>query len=42
MLKNFTAHLCHLYLEEFFNHSDLKDSNDSSLCIACKMKYYYH
>ena len=37
-----TAQLCYLYLEEFFNHCDLKDSNDNSLCIVCKMKYYYH
>lgn len=37
-----TAQLCYLYLEEIFNHCDLKDSNDNSLCIVCKMKYYYH
>ena len=37
-----TAQLCYLYLEEFFNHCDLKDSNDYSSCIVCKMKYYYH
>ena len=37
-----TAQACYLCLKDFFNHSDLKDSNDNSLCIVYKMKYYFH
>ena len=37
-----TAQICYLNLDDFFNHPDLKEKDDSLNCIVCKTKYYFH